>query len=69
WLSSYARVEGLGQAFHGMARRTPFASGMEKAVEVLKDQYPEFREVFLRFFPELIEFTEPWRQPGSTPVL
>jgi acyl carrier protein phosphodiesterase len=65
WLSSYALPEGLDQAFRGMARRTPFASGMEKAVEILKDQYPDFREVFRRFFPELIEFTEPWQQPAQ----
>lgn len=64
WLSSYARMEGLGQAFQGMARRTPFASGMEGAVKVLEDHYDEFRKVFQQFLPELIRHTLPMRNYG-----
>ncbi len=53
WLVSYSNLDGMQQAFNGMARRTSFDSKMEDAVVNLKAGYPEFREEFMEFFPEL----------------
>ena len=56
WLVSYSNLESLQQVFEGMARRTPFDSGMENAVFDLVAFYKEFEEEFHSFFPELILF-------------
>jgi acyl carrier protein phosphodiesterase len=58
WLVNYASLESLQQHFEGMARRTPFNSGMEHAVEDLKKYYKEFETEFHTFFPELISYVE-----------
>lgn len=58
WLVNYASLESLQQHFEGMARRTPFNSGMEHAVEDLKKYYSEFETEFHTFFPELIGYVE-----------
>lgn len=56
WLMAYAHFDGLDRAFKGMARRTPFFSGMEKGVVVLRDHYAECRAHFDCFMPEVIAF-------------
>mgnify|MGYP006290459207 CR=1 FL=1 len=56
WLKGYGSFEGLGRALSGMARRTPFESGMEKAVDDLKRNYPRFYEEFSEFFSDIIRF-------------
>ncbi len=56
WLVSYARLESMQKYFEGMARRTPFNSGMENAVGDLEKYYEEFGNEFRIFFPELVEF-------------
>lgn len=53
WLLSYSSLDGMQQAFNGMARRTTFVSNMEYAVKNLKTGYQEFEEEFRQFFPEL----------------
>ncbi len=53
WLVGYANLNDLQRVFNGMSRRTNFDSGMEHAVEFLKDNYPEFESDFKVFFPEL----------------
>jgi acyl carrier protein phosphodiesterase len=53
WLLSYGSFEGMQQAFNGMSRRTTFESNMELAVVNLKAGYPEFRQEFRQFFPDL----------------
>jgi len=54
WLLQYQSVEGIGQALSGMARRTKFDSGMEKATEYLKSHYEIFDSHFRLFFPILL---------------
>ncbi|HNS16889.1 MAG TPA: ACP phosphodiesterase [Bacteroidales bacterium] len=54
WLASYANLDFLQQSLRGMAIRTPYRSGMEKAVSDLRDHYDSFRDEFREFFPELI---------------
>lgn len=53
WLSSYARVEGLARALHGLSRRVPEGHVMSGAEQVLLDHYARFGEEFERFLPEL----------------
>lgn len=56
WLKAYGTFEGLNRALSGMARRTPFDSGMENAIEDLKNDYAKYKEEFTSFFPQIIEF-------------
>ncbi len=56
WLVNYADLSSLGNNFGGMARRTPFDSGMEEAVIDLKSNYQTYETEFRMFFPELTEF-------------
>lgn len=58
WLVNYAHLDKLHSHFQGLARRTPFKSGMENAVEDLKKNYDEFSSEFSTFFPELISYVE-----------
>ncbi|HEY4655709.1 MAG TPA: ACP phosphodiesterase [Cyclobacteriaceae bacterium] len=53
WLVSYAEPAGIHRALSGMAVRTPFDSGMEKAADVLEQHYSEFEKEFTRFFPDI----------------
>lgn len=53
WLASYARTEGIHRALSGMANRTPYESGMERATEALEANYADFRKEFVEFFPEI----------------
>ena len=57
WLVGYGKPEGLRRALSGMAYRTPFDSGMEKAVNDLQENYDLFKQEFETFFPEIIEYT------------
>ena len=54
WLYHYQKFEGLHQALSGMSRRTKFNSGMENAIEDLKDHYHLYENEFHSFFPDLI---------------
>jgi acyl carrier protein phosphodiesterase len=53
WLLNYAQLEGIRKTLTGMSKRTPFESGMEKAVESLEASYPIFKNEFSQFFEEL----------------
>jgi acyl carrier protein phosphodiesterase len=55
WLVSYARIEGIDQALRGMARRTTFESGMERAAAALREDYFLYHQEFRDFFPQLVE--------------
>ena len=56
WLVNYNKVEGIHQALSGMARRTPFKSKMEEAVNDLRNNYDDFKKEFMEFFPQLEGF-------------
>lgn len=58
WLESYGTYDGLKQAFTGMARRTPFHSGMELAADYLWSEYTVFRDNFISYFPDLQAFVD-----------
>lgn len=54
WLYNYQFLEGIQFALSGMARRTSFESGMEKAVQNLTDDYERFENEFQDFFKEIL---------------
>jgi acyl carrier protein phosphodiesterase len=58
WLVNYAKIEGIGKALSGMARRTRYESKMEQSVEDLIEYYSEFTNEFFQFFPDLKQHTE-----------
>lgn len=58
WLVNYAHLDKLTTHFQGLAKRTPFKSGMENSVEDLRKYYDEFGAEFAAFFPELISYVE-----------
>jgi len=58
WLMAYSSFDGMQQAFNGMSRRTTFESKMELAVVNLKAGYPEFRQEFRQFFPDLQSYVK-----------
>jgi acyl carrier protein phosphodiesterase len=55
WLSNYRFEENLKWAFSGLAKRAKFESKMEYAFDDLIENYKEFTEEFLLFFPQIIE--------------
>jgi acyl carrier protein phosphodiesterase len=55
WLSNYRFEENLNWAFAGLAKRAKFESNMENALEDLMENYGEYLEEFLAFFPEIID--------------
>ncbi len=57
WLLSYASIEGIARVLDGMNRRTKHKSGMNKAVEDLREFYDEFETEFTSFFDELRAFS------------
>ena len=53
WLYNYQFLEGVDFALSGMAQRTSFKSGMERAIENLKDDYEAFEAEFHMFFGQI----------------
>lgn len=62
WLLNYAKPEGIHRALSGMARRTPYDSKMDEAINDLKAHYDDFENEFLRFFPDLEEMSSEFIQ-------
>jgi acyl carrier protein phosphodiesterase len=57
WLVGYGSIHGIGRALTGMSKRTPFESRMDEATNDLREHYPQFKEEFMKFFPELQAFS------------
>jgi acyl carrier protein phosphodiesterase len=55
WLTNYAHIEGIEKVLCGMARRTPYESGMEKAAQDLLRHYDFFEKEYFEFMPQLEE--------------
>ncbi|MFI5218064.1 MAG: ACP phosphodiesterase [Bacteroidia bacterium] len=53
WLVAYSSLEGINKALTGMARRTSFNSGMDKATMHLQKDYLLYEKEFEIFFDEL----------------
>lgn len=58
WLVNYANFEPLAKIFDRMDRRTDYQSGMKTGVETLKKYYPEIKNDFFDFMPELVDFVQ-----------
>lgn len=69
WLLNYRSLEGIGMACAGIARRTSFASGMEKGPEDLRLHYGAFEEEFRLFFSDIQAYTKEWLQHYQEPLI
>ncbi len=58
WLVNYADLNSFTRHMEGLARRTPYNSGMENAVDDLRIHYQGFEKDFTDYFPELINFVK-----------
>jgi acyl carrier protein phosphodiesterase len=58
WMMAYTSVEGIEHVLERMSANTSLPDHSAYAVEVLNDQYAVFRNDFLQFFPQIIEFIE-----------
>jgi len=58
WLGNYGYEKPLHQIFLGMNRRTQKRGNMEKAIEVLRENYTPLEENFLVFFEDLKVFSK-----------
>lgn len=53
----YGNKEGMMHVFNGMANRARFDSKMERGVEILTKHEEELYNLFVDFYPELVEAT------------
>ncbi|MFZ9982655.1 MAG: ACP phosphodiesterase [Cyclobacteriaceae bacterium] len=53
WLTNYGNIEGIEKVLGGMARRTPYESGMENASQDLLQYYDLFEREYFEFMPQL----------------
>lgn len=59
WLTSYARIDGLARALHGLSQRAPRGEAMRGAERVLVDNMPAYRAEFTAFFADVERHTRP----------
>ena len=57
WLGSYATIEGLGRALHGLSTRVPQGAVMTGAEQVLADHLEDYRREFDIFLPAIRDHT------------
>lgn len=55
WLASYQQMDNVGYALERMSNRTPRMGPLAQCADVLNQHYTEFNQVFLDFYPEVIE--------------
>jgi acyl carrier protein phosphodiesterase len=58
WMMAYTTVDGIELVLERMSANTSLPNHAAYAVEVLSDHYAVFRNDFLEFFPQMIEFLE-----------
>lgn len=59
WLTSYASIDGLAVALHGLSRRAREGGAMAGAERVLVDNLEAYRKEFTAFFAEVEAHTRP----------
>ncbi|RKD86180.1 acyl carrier protein phosphodiesterase [Mangrovibacterium diazotrophicum] len=57
-LESYAQLDGIQQSLHIMAHRTSLPDHTNEAIAVLERNFAELKELFERFFEELVLHAE-----------
>lgn len=60
WLTNYSTIEGMNQAFKGIARRAKFDSKMEEAGVDLQTDFILYEAEFIPFFKDLFEHITIW---------
>ena len=58
WMMAYTTTEGIELVLERMSENTSLPNHAAYAVEELSKQYDVFREDFLDFFPQIIDFLE-----------
>lgn len=61
WLTSYATLEGIGRALHGLSARVPEGAVMSGAEAVLAEFIDDYRAEFDIFLPAINVHTSEWR--------
>lgn len=60
WLMQYQKKEGLRYALKLMERRIKFPADLSSAVDVLYENFDDFNNDFLQFFPDLLVQSSKW---------
>ncbi|WP_261818249.1 acyl carrier protein phosphodiesterase [Vibrio gallicus] len=55
WLESYAKMDNIQYALHRMSLRSPRMAPLQLCYSHLEQHYNHLNQVFLEFYPELIE--------------
>ncbi|MFZ1688075.1 MAG: ACP phosphodiesterase [Flavobacteriales bacterium] len=55
WLTSYATIDGIGEALYGLSRRAKHAEALAGSEAVLHEHIDVYRAEFRTFLPELVE--------------
>lgn len=58
WLVNYANLFPLSLIFDRMDKRTDYRSGMKTSVDTLRKYYPEIKNDFQLFMPEISDFAQ-----------
>lgn len=68
WLASYAHLENVERAFHGLARRVRRENPLLRAIEPVRADYAALERDFEDFFPELLRFEREASSGGEQSV-
>lgn len=60
WLTHYQTLAGINRSLNGVARRTPYASGLETAVLDLERYHKPIGDHFAYFWPQLVQHVRAW---------
>jgi len=68
WFKEYETTAGIGLALDNIARRIRFANNFSGAIEDIHQHYSELEDVFLEFFPELINHVNQYGIEGRSKI-
>ncbi len=68
WLLNYANLEPLSLIFDRMDRRTAYRSGMKTSVATLQKYYPEIKNDFYKFMPDIIDYVNSIEDESQRPM-
>lgn len=58
WLESYTSIEGIEGVLRRMTKRTSLPNETTFAISELRENYNLFRDEFMEYFPQLIDYVE-----------
>jgi acyl carrier protein phosphodiesterase len=58
WLVRYADFDGIRRSLGGIARRAKYAENLEQAIFNFQNEYEDFEQDFLLFFPDLRDMAQ-----------